>query len=549
MPDFAAWNAIQDAASARVWALRDQGVRSLVLTGPTGCGKTRISELILEEANRQHLRSVFYTHRKALFDQTHAALNRAGIDHGCRASGHRDKLALLRDVQLAMLPTELSAVKTKQKRELHNADIVIVDEAHANKLGWAAEVIQYHKDQGVMVLGLTATPVNLGQLYSRLEVITTNSEMRRVGALVPAEHYSCPEVDLKDVKRMSSGEFSQKQLGAKFATQQVVGHVIEHYRRLNPHTEPELLFAPGVKESIWFVDELWRAGITAAHIDGNDVYLGEQVDGQPHVHDSSQEMRQHVRDECEAGRIQIVTNRFVMREGVDWPFIRHLCFATAFGTEEGWVQAGGRGLRQCDGKDKVVIADHGGNWWRWGSLNIDRQWELTDTHQTRLAKRRKQIESGEEHQPSACPRCGFLMQWKESHTCLKCGFQFKRGMRVVLQTDGKLKKMAGTPLKRKSQTSEAQKAWNNLFFQFKNTKTSKLHSFRQLRAIFENESGYRVNFLRDGSPVAVQNGTTEPLKYCPIGKTNDLWDRYVSKTDLRELFVRPAVEPDGGDDF
>lgn len=92
------------------------------------------------------------------------------------------------------------------------------------------------------------------------------------------------------------------------------GRLVESYRKHNPKQVPTILFAPGVKESIWLADQFNRAGIRAAHIDGDAIW----VDGA--WTETGPAARKELKEMAESGWVKIVCNRFVMREGLDWPF-------------------------------------------------------------------------------------------------------------------------------------------------------------------------------------------------------------------------------------
>lgn len=406
------------------------GHRAICVTSPTGGGKTRMACTRLESSG---VPSVFYTHRRMLLDQTARVFERHGFDFGLRASKCRPRL--LADIQIAMIQTEVKAVLKTGSRELHDAREVLIDEAHNNAADTAQEIIKRHQDAGAVVIGFTATPLNIGHVYDHLIVAGTNSELRKCGAHVPAYHYGPDEPDKKLVGRVAIGEgecgiHSSRRMA--FA-HRVFGRVVENYRELNPHQTPTLLFAPGVEESIWFAEQLTEAGISAAHIDGKECWLnGERIPTSP-------EVREEIAELARVGDIKVVCNRFVLREGVDWPWIQHGIFATIFGSLTSYLQAGGRLLRAHESHDRVTIQDHGGNWWRHGSLNADREWTLEATDHVVSSSRLDRIREKKEPEPICCPKCHAIRL--SGPVCASCGYQHVSRSRPVLQTDGTLRDM------------------------------------------------------------------------------------------------------------
>jgi superfamily II DNA or RNA helicase len=551
MPDYTAWSLLQERAYTQVENAIYQGpAKRIVLTAPTGFGKTRLAQMIVERlCQKNGWNWIMYQHRRSLMEQTRKSFEDRGIHVGCRASGYAYYEDLTAAGQLAMFQSEKAAIESG-KRPMHDAQIVLVDECHANKVGWSEELIRRHSDAGAIGLGLSATPLGLGHLYERLEILCTNSELRKAGGILMADVF-CPfEVDVTDVEITETGEFNQKQLGQKFAVQQVVGGVYDWWVKLNPLQLPTLLFSPGIRESYYFVDEFIKRGVVAAHIDGEDVYLGERdEEGEPIVYRSNKQMRETVRRKSESGEIKVVCNRFVMREGVDWPHLYHGILATAFGTEEGYVQAVGRILRAYPKYQRVLITDHGGNVWRpgLGSPNADREWLLEDSNKSRAQKAKAALESGEEKPALNCPNCHRPVNWKHwaanGNKCPWCAKQFKRSTRWVQQTSGQLMKLTGDAVKIKRKSTEAQKAWDSMYFpSFKSNKPVS-SSFTQLMNRFHKENpSFRVVLDKRKDITLVRHretGETHVLGNCPSPSAS-CWDwqvRRVSRADLQRKVI------------
>ena len=490
-----AWDAIQERARQDIKkAFKD--VRCLAACAPTGFGKTRLGANLIHDAVAKGNSWLWYTHRRTLTAQTIQSFKDQGLDFGVRASGMGELMNVTKPGQIAMLQSERAAIKAR-KRGLHKAKFVILDEAHANATGFAEKVIKQHIDDGAYVLLLTATPVNLGNIADKLIVLATLAELRSVGALVPAICYAPSEVDMKDVRKVASGDFSPTQQAPRFMRQQVVGNIITHFFNLNPEGKPSLGFAPCVKSSMWFVDQFKAAGISAAHIDGQDVYLGEHdLNGEPIVYRSSQKMRQQVFAMLRSGEVKIIWSRFCLREGVDLPEIAHLVMATAFGTPESWIQACGRGLRAHPSLSSVTCQDHGGNLHRpgLGSPNMDRDWTLETTNKSMIAESKKEQQQTDEPASVSCPSCCLeisRIKWRDAGSeCPECGYSFSKTFRMVFQTSGKLQKVPDKKPGKKSKLPEdLQKAW----IQCLNSFASSGKRYNQMSAYFQSQTGIYPN--------------------------------------------------------
>lgn len=452
---------------------------AVCICGPTGSGKTTIIGEIL----RFGLPSVLYTNRRMLLDQTAKRLLAHGLAFGVRAAGIEPDF--FQPIQLASIQTENSRCIVRNKWQLHDAKLVLIDEAHVNKEGMAQEIIQQYKDRGATIIGFTATPLGIGHLYDDLIVAGCTSDMRAYGALLPAEEYAPDEPDLEHVKRVKTGEYRQGDVVKVIMTHSIFGRVIDHWRTLNPLQKPTLLFAPGVQESIWFAEQFCKNGIQAAHIDGDNVWLGGKF------WKSDQEARDAVKKLSEEGDLKIVTNRFVMREGIDWPHLYHGIFATCFGALTSYLQSGGRLLRAFPGMSKVIIQDHGGNRIRHGSLNLDREWDLSVTDymacQAMEESMRNKKKGETDPEPIVCPRCYQVRTFGPK--CHGCGLESTTKSRMVVQADGRLRKAVGDLYKpRKIDTRpKARDIWERVYWRCKRTGKT----FSQARGLYAYENGWK----------------------------------------------------------
>jgi len=475
------WNH-QQAGLDQAEQLILSGVRRICVTSPTGGGKTRLA---MARMIASKVPTVFYTHRKMLLSQTSEKFDEMGIRHGLRASGH--DTAYMHDIQLAMIQSETSAVYKSKKRDLHKASEILIDEAHNNASGQAQKIIE---DHDCVTIGLTATPLGVGHLYDALVVAGTNSELRECGAHVPAYTFGPDEPSTKLVGPIviGEGECGISRAKRKIYATRVFGSVVEHYRALNPSQSPTLLFAPGVAESVWFCEQLNERGISAASIDGKNCWLdGETVS-------TNDDVKKEIELRARSGDIKVVCNRFVLREGVDWPWIEHMIFATVFGSLTAYLQAGGRGLRASPGKSRCTIQDHGGNWWRHGSLNADRVWRLSDNDRIIGNERLERIREKKDPEPIHCPRCHAIRLMGPK--CHQCGHQCNARTRPVLQADGSLREMKNDTFRERRRMSKSEKVINDWVGRIHGVRRSKKDTvktmtFAQVEARFAQDHNWQ----------------------------------------------------------
>lgn len=452
------------------------GKKRICVTSPTGGGKSEIMRRLI--AWNEGVGSLLLTNRSMLFEQTVAGMREFGIECGLRAAGYPTCEDL--PVQVAMVQTEDARVHRTQKWLPHKANLVFVDEAHVNRGRSMQRIIDSYVDEGATVIGFTATPLEIGGIYQDLVIAGTNSELRACGAHVPCRTFAPDEPDCRDLKPQQTGEYAEGEVVKRIMTPTIMDRVYDRWKTINPDGLATLGFAPGVKESIWFAEQFRAKGVKSAHIDGESCWL----DGNEYA--SSKSIREDIVGASKDGSIKIIWNRFVMREGIDLPFIRVGIMATIFGALTSYLQSGGRIIRGDKGKSECILIDHGGNWWRHGSLNADREWKLGDTNNMKAAERAEKIREGQEKEPLVCPNCGAVRL--AGPTCPMCGFMHTSRSRPVIQKDGTLRMVEGKIFKphRVKQVSDTEKKWLACYYRAKQTGKT----FRQAEGLFVHENGY-----------------------------------------------------------
>lgn len=477
------WDELQLRTFSDTVAAARAGHRRICVYGPTGYGKTRCMIAMIEWALEELGEVSLYTNRRQLCKQTKDILEGHGINVGMRAADHAP--ALLRPVQLCMTQTEGSRVFAREARDLHESKLVIIDEAHLQKGATMERIIQAAMDRGAVVIGYTASPLDIGDLYDHLLVSAQVSECLAVGALVLAHTYAPDEPDLKHIKKYPVGHDLSEADNAKVMMRPgIFGRVYDHWLRLNPDRLPTILFAPGVKESVWFAEQFYERGQRAAHIDGSDVWL----DG---MYISGASARDDVIELVRSGEVSVVCNRFVLREGIDIPELRHGILATVFGSLSSYIQSCGRLLRACPwtGKQFATIQDHGGNWWRHGSVNVDRNWSLNMTNHRAVGERQQRLREKKEAEPVTCPVCQrAYIPSSMRRGCPTCGHIARGKSRMVVQISGELRPRQGDifrPRVVKSKPNTAQR-WERYY----HSQRRAGRTFNQAYAWFWHEERY-----------------------------------------------------------
>ena len=472
-------------------ARASQGGRRVCLTVPTGGGKTRIVGQTIERLTPHGWFSVVYTNRRLLIDQLSGFFDDHGIEHGVRAADYPDERD--RPVQLSSLPTEYLRTLEEKAWSIHGIAagakcIVFLDEAHINTGNNVREILDRHAAHGHTIILLTATPLGLGDMHEELIVGATNTELRKCEAIVWADHYGAAEIDLRAWQdELENPDEDDERVEARYRKMvhmpALFGNVFTTWKKLNSYALPTILFAPGVPESLWFAQEFTRQGIPAAHIDGKTVWIaGEQLP-------ANRDTRAEAFEASRTGKVSIICNRFVLREGFDAPWLEVGVLATAFGSLQTYLQSVGRLLRAspATGKQRALLIDHGGNWYRHLSANYDRKWEAGDTSAYYAARLVDAYRDGEQPEPRLCRECGRVMIGRK---CPGCGHESEPTLRVrpVLQSDGTLTELTGPihkPRVPREHPDTVQK-WTTIYYRMRNAKKT----FRQAYSFFAHEHYY-----------------------------------------------------------
>ena len=426
-----------------------RGVRSWCIVAPCGAGKSRISESIAFPAASNGKKVSFNLHRRMLTRQFVENWQERNIQFGVNAADYPKMVDESANLQVNSTHTLVSRIRSKRAYLLPECDIRFWDEAHAQCTDGSKEIIE--REAKAKQIWMTATPVGLGGFVDELVMGGNYSEMLECKAHLPLVAFGpeCP--DEKLFKKTAVGEFSENGVRKVMKVPTIAGNVFDWWQKLNPLQLPAVGFAPGVQESIWFVEYFARRGVQCAHIDSDTIILCEKKNGTlvTNSYGRTETALKELEEGSKSGKYKIVWNRFVLREAVNWPWLYHAIAATAFGGIATYLQSVGRVMRYWSEYDHVVFQDHGGNVERHGMPNEDRDWILGDTNQTVSARIRKkrQETKGEEAEPITCPKCS-QMRLRGSE-CPSCGHKHSRSVRMVRQTDGALVKKIGRKTKYK----------------------------------------------------------------------------------------------------
>lgn len=527
--------------------------QAVTLAIPTGGGKSLCFMALINLAVDFGLKVSVYTNRKLLTKQTAKGLASHGIEFGVRAASMPEGRDRSSDVQISSMQTEISRC-LQGDGNLHDADLVIIDEAHLMATGGSLKVIQHHLAQGAKVVLVTATPLGLSHISPKVIVGAKNSELRACGSHVMAHIKTMNEMDLTRVSRVRDADgdesYDVNSIRENAWSQAIVGHILNDYRTYNPDQRMAMGVAPGVPESRALAIYFDNNGVKSAHIDASEVW----VDGKFVKDNAKGERRDEVIARWRSGEIKFLWTCQVLREGVDIPELYHLVLATPFGSFKDFIQVVGRVIRKSpETPDHVIIQDHAGNAWNHGSPNADVDWEEL-YHMTQVeisehkAKKKKEAEDAGEV-ASPCPHCGSLV--RAGRRCppppIGCGELIDktnpRHLRFVVQKEGAIVAVDENAFKSKrkvSRDSAEQKLWDRHYYKSRNSKSPRGKNFNQLWASFSSD--YRKEHGR-----MPPDSLKRSLNRMPQDSSD--WKRKVRDVPKDSLSFTPNYGSPTGSDF
>jgi len=340
------------------------GRKRVLLQSGTGTGKTITFNHIANLAYLKGKRVLIIADRRDLITQTWQKLWDAhGIHAGIIMDGHP---------QSFRIPVQIASVQTLNRRTFPpDIDLVIIDECRSSVSPSYAPIWQYYAD--AHFLGVDATPIRTnGQgfdhLYDVMVCGPSIAEMEGMGALIPA-HISVNPINQSMLDRIPlvGGDYNEKYLSREMSADNVTADLVASWLK-HANGLKTLGFAVDINHSKAIVAQFKRAGIEAAHVDG----------------DFDTDQRRQAFSALETGRIKVLYNVGIATYGVDFPWLEAVQAARPSKSLGLYLQMCGRGARPftySDGRKMAYykLLDHA-NWiFEHGRPNADRKWTLKAT--------------------------------------------------------------------------------------------------------------------------------------------------------------------------
>jgi len=403
----------QDTSVAQLRAMMSKGLKNLILTLPTGGGKTVVFSYMTGQAASKGMRVMILTDRTELNGQTEETLKNFGVESEAIKAG-KTKTDFSKNVFNAMTET-LSRRMSKDPTIIDklNIDLLIVDECHKSA---HYKVIEQFKGS-CWILGVTATPVcsnkrkPLNKFYNNIVVASEVQELINIGKLLPSRHFvSDSKIDFAQLRKKPNGEFTEESLNEQYMNAAAYDSVIKAYNEKCAGMKA-IVFNCSVAHSKAMTERFRGEGIKSEHLDGN----------------TKKARRKELLFMLSTGQIQILNSVGTITTGFDEPSVECVILNRAIGVESLYIQCIGRGARIYPEMKNFYTLDFGDNFSRFGAFEDARHW-----HEKFLdAKFRKPDGDA----PSKmCPECGVIVP-AVCEVC-ECGHKFpKKKVKEIQMTE------------------------------------------------------------------------------------------------------------------
>lgn len=386
-----------------------KGVRSILLQSPTGSGKTVLTAHMLKTAADKGMASWFVVHRRELVKQSIRTFAEVGINHGVIAAGFQEDLRQ---------PIQIASVQTLARRigKTKTPKLIVWDECHHVAAGSWSKIHASFTDS--FHIGLTATPerldgTGLNQWFQSMIDGPSVTWLIENKFLSPYKLYAPSSVSTEGI-HTRMGDFARNELSSAVDKPTITGDAIKHYLKLAAGKKA-VVFCVSIEHSKHVVEQFLKAGIEAAHVDG----------------ETDPEERDKTIRRFENGEIKVLSNVELFGEGFDLPSLEAVVLLRPTQSLGLYLQQVGRALRTFPGKEHAIILDHAGNVKRHGLPDEERFWQLCGRDLSRSRGK------DSDNSVRICPEC-FAAQFFGRETCVICGCVFPKKPREIEKVEGEL---------------------------------------------------------------------------------------------------------------
>ena len=442
-----------------------QGKSRLILSAPTGSGKTYLGLLLAKLAMDKGRRAIFVCDRIELIDQT---VNTA-VNYGLRDIGVIQGAHPLRRNHARLL---IASSQTLARRQWPvDIDLTIIDEAHTIYESWSRRL---RENPRAKTIGLTATPFTkgLGRLFDGLVNAAVMDRLVAEGVLVQPKFFGHKRFDLAGAA-IKGGEYDSDDLTQRGTP--LIGDIVQAWKD-RAQKRKTICFVPSVEFGEFLATQFGRENVVARVVS----YKTPSSVRATYIN----EFR------LEKSPIDILISVDALAKGFDVPDVGCVIDARPLRKSlSAYVQMIGRGLRSHPGKKECIVIDHSGNIDRFGkefeALYYDGVQSLDDGEK-KDTKPRKSKDEGGDQEAGKCPQCGYQ---PFASVCISCGYTKTRKTTKQAIVAGKLVEV---PLALSRNTANVPKLFLEIASYLQTSTTPPEKRAARLKILYEAISGYRA---------------------------------------------------------
>ena len=419
------------------------GYKRVMVTLPTGAGKSIIQGVISKMCVDKGNNVLALMHRRGLVDQLCDRFSLCGVDAGKIMSQVDAELS--KSVQIGTIQTYSRRIQLEEydifseksiKPWEHDADLILLDEAHRSLSKTFQDTLKSYKDK--IVIGFTATPtlssgIGMGNYYEKIIQPIQVKELIDCGALVPGVYYGLNTPDLNNIK-VQGDDYAKSDLFNRYNNKMLIGDIVDNWNNI-AFGKRTMLFAVNVSHSKSLVNEFNKHGISAAHLDSY----------------SSDDKRYDILSKFVSGKITILSNVGLYTEGTDIPEIEVICLALKTKSIGRYLQMVGRGARPCSKilKKNFIVLDHGNNVNEHGFYEDPIQWTLYGKKISYKKPVPETIKEKAEKTKIKCSMCSAIFTGSQ---CPECHTKVPEYGKKIEAIEAELKRLNG--LEKKEQNKD-----------------------------------------------------------------------------------------------
>lgn len=316
-------------------------ISSQLIQLPTGAGKTVILWHIIQALG---LRALIVAPTRELIEQ----IEETGGNIVGSESIFCKKKSFIPDLDginnFVMTSQAATWLLKQDKIGVFDPEIVIIDEAHRSRSENLENLLNYFKDKGVKLLGLTATPERLDgksllKVYDELTYSITLVELINQGYLVDLECYRIKTQHKLQDMTCRNGDFSASVLSQ--LDLQGRNQIILDVFKKKCTDKKTLIFCLSISHAVKMAQLFKDEGVTSEAIYGA----------------LCKETRKKMITKFRNGEIQVLCNCQLLTEGFDEPSIESLIIARPTRSKTLYCQMVGRGVRPYKNKELCLVFD------------------------------------------------------------------------------------------------------------------------------------------------------------------------------------------------